>query len=274
MSNKLDLVLSVLLTATMLLAACLPSQRSGGGAPAAALVPLVQPTTVPAATPLQGASAADPPIAVPVQPTTAPATTIAAPAIAALAGSPLKSADTWSLILVNRWNTIPDDYEVDLTQLSNGQTVDTRIYPSLQAMFDAARANGIYPFVASGYRTAEYQQSLLDEKVTEYKAQGYSAAQAQELAEESVTVPGTSEHQLGIAVDINTDTEKSTSDEVYEWLHQNSYKYGFILRYPSDKTDITGTMYEPWHYRYVGVEAATEIYTQGICLEEYLENMK
>lgn len=188
--------------------------------------------------------------------------------------SPTNKTDTWSLILVSRWNTIPDDYEVDFTQLSNGQNVDARIYPGLQAMFDAARAKGIYPVVASGYRTAEYQQSLLDEKVKEYKAQGYSAAKAQKLAEESVAVPGTSEHQLGIAVDINADTDKSTSDEVYEWLRKNSYKYGFILRYPSDKTDITGTIYEPWHYRYVGVEAATEIYMQGICLEEYLENMK
>jgi len=236
----------------------------------AACAPAPTPTTAPAAS---------------VQPTTALAATAAAPTTAAALPdkinidnlwdiSPTNKADTWSLILVNRWNTIPDDYEVDLTQLSNGQTVDTRIYPSLQAMFDAARANGIYPVVASGYRTAEYQQSLLDEKVKEYKAQGYSAAKAQELAEESVTVPGTSEHQLGIAVDINADTDKSTSDEVYEWLHKNSYKYGFILRYPPDKADITGTIYEPWHYRYVGVEAATEIYTQGICLEEYLENMK
>ncbi len=183
-------------------------------------------------------------------------------------------ADIWSLILVNRQNTIPEDYEVDLTQLSNGQNVDTRIYPSLQAMFDAARADGIYPVVASGYRTADYQQNLLDEKVEEYKAQGYSAAKAQELAEESVAVPGTSEHQLGIAVDINADADQSTSDEVYGWLHKNGYKYGFILRYPSDKADITGTIYEPWHYRYVGVEAAKEIYTQGICLEEYLDNMK
>lgn len=188
--------------------------------------------------------------------------------------SQTSNAGTWSLILVNRWNTIPDNYEVDLTKLSNGQSVDTRIYPSLQAMFDAARADGIYTVVASGYRTAEYQQSLLDEKVNEYKEQGYSMAKAQELAQESVAVPGTSEHQLGIAVDINADKDKSTNDEVYEWLHKNSYKYGFILRYPSDKTDITGTVYEPWHYRYVGVEAAKEIYTQSICLEEYLESMK
>jgi D-alanyl-D-alanine carboxypeptidase len=185
-----------------------------------------------------------------------------------------RKTDAWNLILVNRWNHIPDDYKVDLSELSNGQYVDTRIYPALQAMFDAARNAGIYPVVASGYRTARYQQSLMDEKIKEYEMQGYSPSQARELAEEWVAVSGTSEHQLGIAVDINADTDKSKSYEVYGWLQKNSYKYGFILRYPPDKTDITGTIYEPWHYRYVGVEAATEIYTQGICLEEYLENRK
>lgn len=181
-------------------------------------------------------------------------------------------AEAWNLILVNRWNQIPEDYQVNLTELSNGECVDTRIYPDLQAMFDAARNAGIYPIIVSGYRTAEYQQSLMDDKIEEYEMQGYSASQAQKLAEEQVASPGTSEHQLGIAVDINADPEKSTSDEVYEWLHQNSYKYGFIIRYPSEKADITGTIYEPWHYRYVGEEAATDIYTQGICLEEYLGN--
>ncbi|PKK96998.1 MAG: D-Ala-D-Ala carboxypeptidase VanY, partial [Tenericutes bacterium HGW-Tenericutes-3] len=86
-------------------------------------------------------------------------------------------------------------------------------------------------------------------------------------------IPGTSEHQLGIAVDINADTNKSTNDQVFQWLNKNSYKYGFILRYPSDKTRITRTIYEPWHYRYVGKEAAEEIYAQGLCLEEYLEQL-
>jgi D-alanyl-D-alanine carboxypeptidase len=177
----------------------------------------------------------------------------------------------WNLILVNRWNHIPGDYQGVLVQLSNGQSVDARIYPDLQAMFNAARADGIYPVVVSGYRTAEEQQSLMDVKIAEYKEQGCSAYKAKYLAEKWVAIPGTSEHQLGIAVDINADTDKSTNDQVYQWLNSNSYKYGFILRYPSDKTKITGTIYEPWHYRYVGMEAAEEIYAQGLCLEEYLE---
>jgi D-alanyl-D-alanine carboxypeptidase len=177
---------------------------------------------------------------------------------------------TWRLILVNRWNRIPDDYEVELTKLTNGQSVDQRIYPALQDMFDAARNDGVYPAVVSGYRTGEKQQHLLDEKIAAYRAEGHSARKATAEAEAWVATPGTSEHQLGIAVDINADEVSSTGDEVYEWLNQNSYQFGFIRRYPADKTEITGVIGEPWHYRYVGVDAATEIYTQGICLEEYL----
>lgn len=88
-----------------------------------------------------------------------------------------------------------------------------------------------------------------------------------------VAIPGTSEHQIGIAVDINADKTINSSDAVYTWLAENAHKYGFIKRYPSDKTDITGVINEPWHYRYVGKEAAKEIYSQGICLEEYIDEL-
>lgn len=148
--------------------------------------------------------------------------------------------------------------------------VDTRIYPGLQQLFNAARANGLYPVVASGYRTAQKQQSLMDQKVASFEAKGDSPAAAKEAAEAWVATPGTSEHQLGLAVDINADGIHSTGNEVYQWLNKNSYKFGFIQRYPADKAAITGTQHEPWHYRYVGVTAATEIQQKGICLEEYL----
>ena len=153
----------------------------------------------------------------------------------------------WNLILVNRDNYIPADYKVQLTELSNGKKVDSRIYPELQEMFDDARAQGYSLFVREGYRTQEEQQW--------------------------VAIPGTSEHQLGIAVDINADTTKSSSDDVYNWLAENAHTYGFIKRYPSNKTDITGVINEPWHYRYVGKEAASKIYSQGICLEEYIDTL-
>lgn len=176
----------------------------------------------------------------------------------------------WNLIVVNRWNEIPEDYSVELVELSNGQRVDSRIYPYLQEMFDAARAEGVYPIVREGYRTEEEQQETLDEKIQAYIKEGYSRSRAEKTAKEWVALPGTSEHQLGIAVDINADKSKCSNEEVYAWLAENAYKYGFILRYPLGKQEITGTSYEPWHYRYVGVKAAQEIYEKGICLEEYL----
>ena len=106
-----------------------------------------------------------------------------------------------------------------------------------------------------------------------YINQGYSQVKAERTAKEWVALPGTSEHQLGIAVDINADKSKCSNEDVYGWLAENAYKYGFVLRYPPGKQKITGTSYEPWHYRYVGEEAAKEIYERGICLEEYFKQM-
>ena len=180
-------------------------------------------------------------------------------------------SEEWNLIVVNRWNELPEDYSVELTELSNGQMVDSRIYPYLQEMFDAARAEGIYPIAREGYRTAEEQQEILDDKIQTYINQGYSQSRAEKTAKEWVALPGTSEHQLGIAVDINADKSKCSNEDVYGWLAENAYKYGFVLRYPLGKQKITGTSYEPWHYRYVGKEVAREIHEREICLEEYFK---
>jgi len=171
-------------------------------------------------------------------------------------------------MLVNKWNPIPKDYEINLVEVQGGEKVDERIYEHLMEMLEDAREGnwGELPMVVSGYRTQEVQQSIYDDKINEYEKEGYSQNEAIEQAEQWVAVPGYSEHQLGFAVDINGATY-----DVYFWLQENSYKYGFIFRYPGNKTDITGTAEEVWHYRYVGVEAATEIYERGICLEEYLE---
>ena len=190
---------------------------------------------------------------------------------------PIQAADLsngWNLILVNSEYRIPDDYQkkIELTTLSNGRQVDSRIYPDLQAMFDDARAAGLQLFVRAGYRTGDEQRQLLNEKISQYQSDGYSKTDAEKLAKEWVATPGTSEHEIGIAVDINADTSSSTKNEVYTWLENNSYRYGFIKRYPSNKADITGISNEPWHYRYVGKEAAKKIYEEGICLEEYRED--
>ncbi len=178
----------------------------------------------------------------------------------------------WELILINSKNCIPEDYEVQLLTLSNGQQVDERIYPALQKMFDDMRSQDIYPTVVSGYRSYEEQTVILTKKYAEYREQGYSKKQASKAAIEWVAFPGTSEHQLGMAVDINPDYSKTKDgNEVYEWLENNSYKYGFVKRYADDKKDITGIINEPWHFRYVGIEAAKVMYEKNLCLEEYID---
>ena len=181
-------------------------------------------------------------------------------------------SENWELILVNEKNRVPNNYEFELTRLSNGEQVDSRIYPDLQKMFDDARASGLRLFVRDGYRSREEQQEILDEKREAYVSEGYSKATAKKKALKWVAGPGTSEHEIGIAVDINADAQSSSGEELYLWLEDNSYRYGFVKRYPSDKTQITGVNNEPWHYRYVGKEAAKTMYEKGWCLEEYLEN--
>lgn len=177
----------------------------------------------------------------------------------------------WNLILVNRDYCIPSDYEPELMELNNGEKIDVRIYPDLQQMFNDMRSLDIYPVVTAGYRTEEEQQRIMENYVADFLAQGYSEKEAEELAADWVALPGTSEHELGLAVDINPDATLSTADQVYDYLADNAHLYGFILRYPPDKTDITGISNEPWHYRYVGKDAAAEIYESGLCLEEYIE---
>lgn len=174
------------------------------------------------------------------------------------------------LILVNSESKVPEDYETKLITLTNGERIDSEIYPDLQKMFDDMRAEGYYPEVRSGYRSEENQEDIFENKYASFREQGYSKKEARELTEKWVAEPGTSEHETGLAVDINPDRDKS-GDEVYRWLSENAHKYGFIKRYPEDKTDITGISNEPWHYRYVGEKAAKVMKEKNFCLEEYIE---
>lgn len=180
------------------------------------------------------------------------------------------------LTLVNFENTIPKDWKVDLVQLNNGQSVDRRIYDDLIAMLQAAKSEGLNPLICSSYRTNEKQEQLYQNKVSEYLSQGYSKVEASDKAAFWVARPGTSEHQLGLAVDIvstkNQRLDRSQENTVEQrWLIQNSWKYGFVLRYPTNKNSITWVGYEPWHYRYVGKEHAKKINELGVCLEEYVK---
>ena len=180
-----------------------------------------------------------------------------------------QNEDDWKLILVNSDHPLPEDYTVNLKELRNGHHVDERIYPQLQQMFDDARAEGIYPFINESYRTAARQQEIMDNYIAGYEAEGMSHNEAVEAALEIVAVPGTSEHQLGLALDVIAEYDED-STATWVWLIENCARYGFILRYPAGKEEITGYAYEPWHFRYVGTEAAEEIMASGITLEEYL----
>lgn len=178
----------------------------------------------------------------------------------------------WNLTLVNWEHPISADWKSEFTELRYGEKVDTRMYPYLQEMFDDCRAAGLKPLVYSGYRSRETQTALFAQKVEEYQAAGSAREEAELLASQWVARPGTSEHELGLAVDVNSeDSDECPDQAVYDWLAAHCQEYGFILRYPADKVEITGVQFEPWHFRYVGQEAAREIVTRGITLEEYLE---
>ncbi len=187
------------------------------------------------------------------------------------------SEEEWSLLLVNKGHPLPEGFQVpEFTQLVNGHAIDKRAYPALQRMMDACRAAGLEPIICSSFRTWEKQEELFERKVQSCLSTAASREEAEEQAAFWVARPGTSEHQAGLAVDIVDKSYQSLDDgqeetAVQRWLIRHCAEYGFILRYPTEKSELTGVGYEPWHYRYVGEEAAGEIMEQGLCLEEYLE---
>lgn len=174
---------------------------------------------------------------------------------------------TWSLVLVNASNPLPDGFSVETADVGGGHSVDKRIADSLNAMLEDCKRAGYHPFIRSSFRTRDEQQQILNERVELYREAGYSEEDALSAALQWVALPGTSEHELGLAVDIN---DEEDDEGMHTWLASNAHQYGFILRYPLDKVDVTGISNEPWHYRYVGKQAADEIYQTGEALEEYL----
>lgn len=183
--------------------------------------------------------------------------------------------EDWNLILVNRTHPIPEDYEVELKNIGSGHKIDARAYDDFCSMIQTAKKEGVYIYVTSSYRDLDKQTELFEKKTESYVMQGYSYESARKQAAQVVAVPGTSEHHLGLALDIVSSEyrkldEKQENTKGFKWLKEHSWEYGFILRYPNGETDITGIIYEPWHFRYVGLEAAKEITEAGITLEEYV----
>lgn len=187
---------------------------------------------------------------------------------AQLAPADQRGQEDWQLLLVNPWHTVPEGYEIKLATLSNGLQVDERIYDDLDDMLSDCREADLNPIVCSAYRTEATQTRLYRNKVARVRASGVPGGPDGGGGRRWVAKPGTSEHQTGLALDIVAagyqilDEEQEDTAE-QKWLMENSWKYGFILRYPSEKSDITGIGYEPWHYRYVGKAAAADIYRTG-----------
>jgi D-alanyl-D-alanine carboxypeptidase len=179
---------------------------------------------------------------------------------------------SWELTLVNKTHPLPDDWKIELAEVADSKYVDARIADQFNQMIEDCRAAGFDDvFVNQAYRSHEDQQAIWDEFYNDYIAQGYSEEEATKLTGESVAVPGTSEHELGLAADIcSINFDETYNAPIQTWLEENGYKYGFIQRYPKGKESITGTKNENWHFRYVGVEAATQIHESGQVLEEYL----
>lgn len=193
-------------------------------------------------------------------------------------GTLVEQQQEWNLVLVNKWNPMEAGYEPELTEISEGHRVDSRIVDSLRSMIADAKKSGYYIYILSSYRDMEKQIDLYNAEVEKWKAEGYSKEAAEEKAGTIVAFPGTSEHHLGLAVDLvssehiklDRDAEKTKG---YQWLVAHCQEYGFILRYPNNASEITGIIYEPWHFRYVGEVAAKAIMEQGITLEEYLSGL-
>lgn len=182
------------------------------------------------------------------------------------------------LVLVNPWHEVPQGYSVQLDTVE-GYLVDRRAAPALAQMLSDCRAAGFEPIICSAYRTQDYQEMLYRNKIMRLLAEGVPNKDAPTIAARSVALPGTSEHQLGLAVDLISETYTNLDQwqertAVQQWLMANCYDYGFILRYPNGTSDTTGIIYEPWHYRYVGATTAAAVKSSGLVFEDYLKTLE
>ena len=187
------------------------------------------------------------------------------------------------MVLVNHTSKMPDDYTFDTKECGSAtavnKTLQTVACDAFLEMQKAAAADGVTVWMQSGYRSVKYQTSLYERKTKYYLDKGYDNATAREKAAAVVNPPGYSEHNCGLAADLNS-PEHTGLDEGFEktaafrWLCEHAGDYGFILRYPRDAEDKTEIIYEPWHWRYVGVENAAKINASGLCFEDYIETLQ
>ena len=174
-----------------------------------------------------------------------------------------------TLILVNSENAFPDNINLNLVTFQNKKVADI-IYNDLVNMYNNALNDNITLKINNAYRSKDEQTQIFENKMNDYENEGYTKEKAYEQTKLTVQVPGYSEHETGLAIDFSDEGHYDENEKMWKWLKNNAYKYGFILRYPEDKYEITKIDYEPWHYRYVGKKAAKEITNKNLTLEEYL----
>lgn len=178
----------------------------------------------------------------------------------------------WNLTLANSENPIPKDYKITLESIDEYRKFDSRAINYLKNMLNDIRKEGITNiWVQSSYRSVEDQTRIYNNKVQEYKNKGKSEENAKKLTEEVINKPGCSDHNLGLGVDFNYVKEDFEDTQAYKWLIKNAEDYGFVLRYPKNKENITKVNYEPWHWRFVGIDDAKKMNELKMCLEEYVE---
>ncbi len=182
--------------------------------------------------------------------------------------------EDWKIMLINKQHPIPEDYEFTLATIKGSMKCDERIIPELQQMMQEAKKDGVTLVIRSPYRDYERQIYLFNRKVKGYMKKKMSYLESYRTTAQAVTIPGASEHQAGLALDITSDsystlTQGFAETQAGQWLAEHSYEYGFILRYPEGKEDITGISFEPWHFRYVGKTAAKYMYDHDLTLEEF-----
>lgn len=175
----------------------------------------------------------------------------------------------WNLIVVNNINSIPEYFSPALKEYGEF-LIDERIILDLSEMIGEASQNNIQLWVSSAYRTNERQEQLFNMERDKHIQNGVNINDAIDIAMKIVSRPGYNEHNTGLAVDFNAADDDFYSTKEYEWLVENSTNYGFILRYPKEKENITGRAYEPGHFRYVGLEHALNMKSQNLCFEEYI----
>ena len=249
MKNKIQLGILILLTVCLVFImigknSLINEQREAAALPQPTPTPVITPEPTPQPTPTP-------------EPTPDP-----------FADKPDIDINEWQYVLANRDNLLEKDFKPELTALENGHYFDSRAVDALKAFLQGARDAGLTTYLTSSYRSYATQESLFNNKVAQYGGDKEAAARI-------VAIPGSSEHQTALAADIVDKyyqymNESLADTALSKWMKEHCHEYGFILRFPEDKQDITQIMFEPWHFRYVGVEAATYIMEKGLCLEEFV----